>query len=93
MITNPAIELIAAKVHAAWVAAQADNGFVSRVSALTGEEQMVGYDQLSEQVKEFDRVTVRAVLAAIEDSPYVLREREEPAPDPGHWDNLRRRPL
>jgi hypothetical protein len=75
---NPAVEYLAERVHAAWVQAQVAAGFVSRISTLTGEEMMVAYERLSERVKDLDRGSVRAVLAAIEDSPYVLVEREPP---------------
>jgi hypothetical protein len=39
-------------------------GVTSRKSE-SGEEMMVPYEQLSEELKEIDRVTVRAVYAAL----------------------------
>lgn len=66
------VEMLSASVHEAWVAAQRANGHTSAVSRLTGEEQMVPYAELSEGVKEYDRVTVRAVLAAIHAAGYRL---------------------
>ena len=59
------IEEPAAAVHDAWIAENHSNGITTRVSSLTGEEQMVPYAQLSEPVKEYDRKLVRTVLAAL----------------------------
>lgn len=61
----PDIELVAAEVHAAWMATKRAQGVQSRKSE-GGEEMMVPYQQLSETCKELDRATVRAVYAAIE---------------------------
>lgn len=60
----PDIEAVAAKVHEAWMKAKAARGIESRVSE-RGEELTVPYEQLSEEAKELDRATVRAVYAAI----------------------------
>ena len=60
----PDIEAVAAKVHEAWMEAKRARGHTSRKSE-TGEELMVPYDRLSEEQKEVDRATVRAVYAAI----------------------------
>jgi hypothetical protein len=65
MFQLPDIELVAEKVHEAWLANKHAQGTTSRLSE-TGEELMVPYHQLSEPAKELDRVTVRAVYAAIE---------------------------
>jgi len=65
MIQLPDLELVAEKVHASWLANKHAQGITSRLSE-TGEELMVPYYQLSEPAKELDRVTVRAVYAAIE---------------------------
>jgi hypothetical protein len=59
------LELVAEKVHESWLANKRALGTTSRLSE-TGEELMVPYHQLSEAAKELDRVTVRAVYAAIE---------------------------
>jgi len=75
MISNPAIELLAAKVHEAWMQEKRSHGIWSRVSDLTGAELLVPYAELAETDKDADRVTVRTVLAAIDKSPYVIRER------------------
>lgn len=62
----PDIELVAAKVHEAWMQSKLKQGVTSRKSE-TDEELMVPYDQLSEEAKELDRGTVRAVYAAMEE--------------------------
>ena len=61
----PDIEKVAAKVHEAWMEAKRARGVTSRKSE-TGEELMVAYEQLSEDAKELDRSSVRAVYRAIE---------------------------
>lgn len=60
----PDIEVVAAKVHEAWMEAKRAQGVTSRKSE-TGDELMVPYEQLSEPTKELDRATVRAVYEAI----------------------------
>jgi hypothetical protein len=60
----PDIELVAAKVHEAWIESKRAKGMTSRKSE-SGEELMVPYEQLSEEQKEVDRATVRAVYEAI----------------------------
>jgi hypothetical protein len=60
----PDIEAVAAKVHEAWMEAKRARGVTSRRSE-TGEELMVPYGQLSEEAKELDRSSVRAVYEAI----------------------------
>ncbi len=60
----PDIEVVAAKVHEAWMASKTAKGIKSRKSE-TGEELMIPYEQLSEDAKELDRESVRAVYAAI----------------------------
>ena len=59
------IEAISAKVHEQWMDTKRSQGVTSRPSE-NGEELMVPYEQLSEEAKELDRGTVRAVLAAIQ---------------------------
>ena len=61
----PDIEAVASKVHEAWMQAKLTQGIKTRKSE-TGEELMVDYDQLSEEAKELDRGSVRAVYAAIQ---------------------------
>ena len=62
----PDIELVSAKVHEAWMKQKALAGVTSRKLDTSGEELLVPYEQLSEQAKELDRATVRAVYTAIE---------------------------
>jgi hypothetical protein len=61
----PDIETVSAKVHEAWMEQKRAGGVTTRKSE-SGEELMVPYEQLSEQAKELDRGTVKAVYAAIE---------------------------
>ena len=61
----PDIELVAAKVHEAWMESKKSRGVTTRKSE-SGEELMVPYEQLSEEAKDLDRASVRAVYAAIE---------------------------
>lgn len=61
----PDIEAVAAKVHEAWRESKLTQGITTRRSE-KGEELMVDYEQLSEEAKELDRATVRAVYAAIQ---------------------------
>lgn len=65
MSNLPDIETVSAKVHEAWIASKLKAGVTTR-KLETGEELMVPYDQLSDDAKELDRGTVRAVYAAIE---------------------------
>ncbi len=60
----PDIEIVAAKVHEAWMASKRKQNVTSR-KAEDGEELMVPYEQLSEKAKDLDRETVKAVYAAI----------------------------
>jgi hypothetical protein len=61
----PDIEAVAAKVHEAWMQAKRARGITTRKSE-AGEELMVDYERLSEEAKELDRESVRAVYAAIQ---------------------------
>lgn len=63
----PDVELVAAKVHEAWIKSKLAAGVTSRKLDTTGEELLVPYAELSEQAKELDRVTVRTVYAAIQE--------------------------
>jgi hypothetical protein len=62
----PDIEIVADRVHEAWMQSKLKQGVTSRKSE-SGEELMVPYSDLSEQAKELDRGSVRAVYAAIEE--------------------------
>lgn len=61
----PDIELVSAKVHEAWMDGKLSKGITTRKSE-NGEELMVPYEELSEEAKDADRNTVKAVYAAIE---------------------------
>ena len=60
----PDIEEVSAEVHQAWMDSKKKNGVSSRKSE-DGEELMVHYEKLSENAKDLDRNTVKAVYAAI----------------------------
>lgn len=64
MIKLPDIEQVAEEVHNAWMASKKASGITSR-KAEDGEELMVPYDRLSEKAKDLDRITIKAVYAAI----------------------------
>lgn len=61
----PDIETVSAKVHEAWIESKKAKGVTTR-KLESGEELMVPYADLSEDAKELDRVSVKAVYAAIE---------------------------
>lgn len=61
LMNLPDIELVAAKVHASWMANKRASGVTSR-KLEGGEELMVPYEQLSEQAKDLDRATVRTYM-------------------------------
>lgn len=63
----PDIELVSAKVHDAWMDSKRAAGVTSR-KLESGEELMVPYDQLSEQAKDLDRGTVKAVYSALREA-------------------------
>ena len=58
-------EHISGIVHEQWMETKRSQGITSRKSE-SGEELMVPYGQLSEPVKELDRVAVRSVLIALD---------------------------
>lgn len=60
----PDIEIVSAAVHKAWMDTKKAKGVTSRLSE-TREELMVPYSELSEEAKELDRASVRAVYTAI----------------------------
>lgn len=63
-ITLPDIEKVSALVHDAWMERKRKQGIFSRMSE-NGEEFMVSYEKLTDEAKELDRATVRAVYEAI----------------------------
>ncbi len=56
----PDIELVAARVHEAWMQNKRRTG-VTTQKLESGEELMVPYEELSEDAKQLDRATVRSV--------------------------------
>jgi hypothetical protein len=60
----PDVEEVSSKVHEAWMEAKRRAGVTTRKSE-SGEELMVPYERLSEEAKELDRSSVRAVYDAI----------------------------
>lgn len=63
----PDKEVVAAKVHDAWMRGKLAQGITSR-KAEDGEELMVPYEQLSEKQKQADRNLVETVYAAISEA-------------------------
>ena len=59
------VEAMAEPAHEAWMLAQRREGVTSR-KAEWGEEFMVPFAALSERGREFDRVIMRAILAAFD---------------------------
>ncbi len=62
----PDIEAVAEKVHDSWMVAKRRQGIFSWQPK--GEELMVPYGELSEEAKELDRASVRAVYDAIREA-------------------------
>ncbi len=58
--TLPKIELVAARLHDAWMTDKRNTGLYSQLSWL-GEELMVPYEQLSQSGRNLHRDTVHAV--------------------------------
>lgn len=59
------IEMLAEAAHNEWMAEKQRRGVTSWPNE-RGFEQMVPYHELSEDVKEFDRIVVRAMIDVIE---------------------------
>lgn len=60
------VEALAAEMHNSWMADCYKNGLTTRISSITGEEQLVPYHELSETVKDFDRNGAIAFLDTLE---------------------------
>jgi hypothetical protein len=73
-VSDPLVEAISEKVHEDWMAKKLADGITSRPSA-DGVEQMVPYGDLPDHLKELDRVTVRAVLSALDAAGYGVAPR------------------
>jgi hypothetical protein len=65
------VEAMAESAHQAWMEAYQALGYQSR-KALWGEEFMVPFADLSAQGQEFDRVIMRAILAALERQGFAV---------------------
>ncbi len=86
-MTNETVEELAERVHEAWIEKKALDGVSSRLAA-DGEELMVAYAQLSDNARELDRVTVRAVLTALAECGFSvddLHERASVGGPPRAW--------
>lgn len=81
MIDHILLEDLSASVHAAWMFTKLNQGVKSRKSE-TREELMVDYSDLSEQAKDLDRGSVRAVLNAIAATGRVIVDSEQAAAIP-----------
>lgn len=62
----PDIELVSAKVHETWMNSKLSKGIQSRKSE-NGEELMIPYELLTEESKDLDRSSVKAVYTAIQE--------------------------
>jgi hypothetical protein len=60
LVNLPGIELVAARVHEAWMQNKRRTG-VTTQTLESGEELTVPYEELSEDAKQLDRATVRSV--------------------------------
>ena len=91
MIDDKILEEIAGKVHDAWWITKASAGFHAPMncpeSPIFGYDRqkkycdrchpdMVPYGILPDNIQEYDRVTVRTVLKAIEECGYEIRKVE-----------------
>jgi DNA-binding transcriptional ArsR family regulator len=70
VIDETFVDELAERVHIRWLASKRAAGVFSRRSE-EGEELMMPYADLSEQAKNLDRDTVRAVLEALEEADGV----------------------
>jgi hypothetical protein len=67
------VEEMARSAHSAWMRAQRLSGVSSR-AAPWGEEFMVPFRKLSERGREFDRIIMRAILAAFRRKGYCVQK-------------------
>jgi hypothetical protein len=65
------IEATSEQVHQDWIKTKLSQGVSTRLSE-TGEELMVPYRLLSEDAKNLDRNTVKAVLKGLEAAGYTV---------------------
>ena len=77
------VEMLARIEHDEWMGEKAENGWVygPRDEANKRNEYMVGYDSLSEPVKEYDRDTVRHLPDVVKACGYAIyKNTQEPLP-------------
>jgi hypothetical protein len=73
------IEEVSKSVHDAWQQERTRQGWTYgpvRDDSLKQSPAMKPYDELSDDVKELDRVSVRATLKALLDLGYDVREKQ-----------------
>jgi hypothetical protein len=63
---------LASDAHESWMESCRRDGRESMPSAVTGEEQMVPFGQLSDTVKAYDYMLVDVILASLEKRGYGL---------------------
>jgi hypothetical protein len=63
---------LASDAHDAWMEENARNGITSRLSSLTGEEQMVPFADLSPAVQQYDYALVDVIIASLKRRGYAL---------------------
>lgn len=69
------LEIIAEKVHADWMKKKIEEGWVYgdvRNDSLKTSPNIVKYEYLSENQKEYDRITVRATLYTLMELGYDI---------------------
>lgn len=70
-LSSKMIELIASKVHQAWMEKKKSQGYEVYVSSI-GENLYVPYADLSEEQKELDRTAAHAVIEGIEETGRII---------------------
>jgi hypothetical protein len=78
-MTDSVIERVAERMHEDWRSKKLAAGVTSRPDAVSGEELMVPYPQLSEAGKELNRGPARVALVALRDSGYVVVAAQDQA--------------
>lgn len=72
------MDALARSAHEAWLYEKRrrldELGLPRTWIAENGEEQLVSWDELSESVREFDRIVVRAMLVVLDDRDLLARD-------------------
>lgn len=64
--------------HDAWMQENTRNGITTRLSSLTGEEQMVPFSALSDEVKAYDYALVDVILNFLDSGGYhIFHDHQE----------------